>query len=91
MEAIERDGEIRVETAYSEQKRTIELKITDTGMGIPENARLKLFDPFFTTKDTGTGLGLSISHGVVQRHGGTISFESRVGKGTTFVISVPVA
>jgi len=91
MEAIERDGEIRVETAYSELKRTIELKITDTGNGIPEDARLKLFDPFFTTKDTGTGLGLSISHGVVQRHGGSISFESQMGKGTTFVISLPVA
>jgi len=91
MEAIKRDGEIRVETAYSELKRTIELKITDTGNGIPEDARLKLFDPFFTTKDTGTGLGLSISHGVVQRHGGTISFESQMGKGTTFVISLPVA
>ncbi|MDY6988094.1 MAG: ATP-binding protein [Thermodesulfobacteriota bacterium] len=91
MEAIERDGEIRVETAYSELKRTIELKITDTGNGIPQDARLKLFDPFFTTKDTGTGLGLSISHGVVQRHGGSISFESQMGKGTTFVISLPVA
>jgi len=91
MEAIERDGEILIETAYNEPKRTIELKITDTGNGIPEEARLKLFDPFFTTKDTGTGLGLSISHGVVQRHGGSISFKSQMGKGTTFVISLPVA
>jgi two-component system NtrC family sensor kinase len=91
MEAIERDGEIRVETSYKEPKSAIELKISDTGHGIPEEARLKLFDPFFTTKDTGTGLGLSISHGVVQRHGGSITFASQVGKGTTFVISLPVA
>jgi len=91
MEAIERDGEIRVETSHDEPNRTIKLKITDTGQGIPEDVRLKLFDPFFTTKDTGTGLGLSISHGVIQRHGGHISFESQVGRGTTFTIVLPVA
>jgi len=91
MEAIERDGEIRVETSYDESNRSIELKITDTGHGIPEDVRLKLFDPFFTTKDTGTGLGLSISHGIIERHGGTISCESQVAKGTTFTISLPVA
>ena len=91
MEAIERDGKIRVETSHDEPRRTIELKITDTGHGIPEAARLKLFDPFFTTKDTGTGLGLSISHGVIQRHGGDITFESEVGRGTTFTITLPVA
>jgi two-component system NtrC family sensor kinase len=91
MEAIERDGKIRVETSHDESRRTIELKITDTGHGIPEDVRLKLFDPFFTTKDTGTGLGLSISHGVIQRHGGDITFESEVGRGTTFTITLPVA
>jgi signal transduction histidine kinase len=91
MEAIERDGEIRVETAYNEEDQAIELRISDTGSGIPEAARLKLFDPFFTTKETGTGLGLSISHGVIQRHGGRLTFESQIGKGTTFTISLPVA
>ncbi|MBW2018669.1 MAG: PAS domain-containing protein [Deltaproteobacteria bacterium] len=91
MEAIERDGEIRVETSYHESEQTIELKIKDTGRGIPEEARLKLFDPFFTTKDTGTGLGLSISHGIIERHGGSISFDSQVGQGTTFTITLPVA
>jgi signal transduction histidine kinase len=91
MEAIERDGEIRVETSHDEPRHTIALKITDTGHGIPDDVRLRLFDPFFTTKDTGTGLGLSISHGVIQRHGGNITFESQAGKGTTFTITLPVA
>jgi two-component system NtrC family sensor kinase len=91
MEAIERDGQIRVETSYDEPRRIVRLKVTDTGCGIPEDIRLKLFDPFFTTKDTGTGLGLSISHGIIERHGGSISSESRVGQGTTFTITLRVA
>lgn len=91
MESIERDGEIRLETSYDDGTRTILLRIKDTGRGIPEDIKLKLFDPFFTTKETGTGLGLSISHGIIQRHGGQISFESQEGKGTTFTIRLPVA
>jgi signal transduction histidine kinase len=90
MESIERDGEIRLETSYDEKAQTILLRIRDTGRGIPEDTKLKLFDPFFTTKETGTGLGLSISHGIIQRHGGRISFESQAGKGTTFTIELPV-
>jgi two-component system NtrC family sensor kinase len=90
MESIEQDGKIWVETAYDQGKRQMVLTIKDTGRGIPEDIKLKLFDPFFTTKDTGTGLGLSISHGIIQRHGGGISFESQVGRGTTFTITLPV-
>jgi len=89
MEAIERDGEIRIETSYDGTKKNITLRISDTGHGISDEVRLKLFDPFFTTKETGTGLGLSISHGIIQRHGGEISCESRVGKGTAFTMTLP--
>ena len=89
MEAIERDGEISVETCYDGTKKNIMLRISDTGHGISDEVRLKLFDPFFTTKETGTGLGLSISHGIIQRHGGGISCKSKVGKGTTFTITLP--
>lgn len=90
MEAIGRDGEITITSSYDAQRKTISLKIKDTGPGIPEDVRLKLFDPFFTTKETGTGLGLSISHGIIERHGGTITCESHAGNGTTFVVTLPI-
>jgi two-component system NtrC family sensor kinase len=70
----------------------IEILFTDTGCGIsPENLN-KLFDPFFTTKDVGhgTGLGLSVSYGIVERHGGTIWVQSKVGKGSTFKVWLPI-
>ncbi len=71
----------------------LEIKIADTGRGIPEEIRNRIFDPFFTTKDVGkgTGLGLSISHGIIQDHGGRIELDSEIGKGTTFRIYLPLA
>lgn len=71
-----------------------EIRITDTGTGIPENIRHKIFDPFFTTKEVGkgTGQGLAIAHSVVvDKHHGSIRVESEVGKGTTFVIRLPLS
>jgi two-component system NtrC family sensor kinase len=69
----------------------IEILCTDTGCGIPSENLNKLFDPFFTTKEVGhgTGLGLSVSYGIVERHGGTIWVQSKVGKGSTFKIWLP--
>jgi signal transduction histidine kinase len=71
----------------------VEIRISDTGTGIPENIRHRIFDPFFTTKDVGkgTGQGLAIARStVVDKHGGQINFESTVGKGTTFIIRLPI-
>jgi DNA-binding response OmpR family regulator len=71
----------------------VEISIADTGTGIPESARDKIFDPFFTTKTVGrgTGQGLAISHSViVNKHGGTLRFETECGKGTTFIIRLPL-
>ncbi|MBI5315340.1 MAG: PAS domain S-box protein [Nitrospirae bacterium] len=71
----------------------VEVRIADTGMGIPESIRHKIFDPFFTTKDIGkgTGQGLAIARSVVvDKHQGTITVESQVGKGTTFLIRLPL-
>ncbi|MCH7908104.1 MAG: histidine kinase, partial [Candidatus Hydrogenedentes bacterium] len=71
----------------------IEIEIADTGSGIPESILEKIFDPFFTTKEVGkgTGQGLAIAHSViVDKHHGTISCRSEVGKGTTFTISLPL-
>lgn len=71
--------------------RRVELVVADTGAGIPDDIRSKVLEPFFTTKDPGkgTGLGLSLVHEIVQRHGGSLEFDSRVGQGTTFVVSLP--
>ena len=71
-----------------------EIRIADTGGGIPEAIRSKIFDPFFTTKEVGkgTGQGLAIARSVVvDKHGGTITAESELGQGTTFVIRLPLA
>jgi signal transduction histidine kinase len=69
----------------------VEVKVTDTGPGIPTEVVPRIFDPFFTTKDVGegTGLGLSIVHELVARHSGTIEVETEVGKGTTFTVTLP--
>ena len=71
-----------------------EVRIQDTGTGIPENLRTKIFDPFFTTKRAGkgTGQGLALVHTViVEKHHGSVEIESEVGQGTTFIIRVPLA
>ncbi|HID95249.1 MAG TPA: PAS domain S-box protein [Candidatus Latescibacteria bacterium] len=70
----------------------LEIEFSDTGCGIPPENLNKIFDPFFTTKQegNGTGLGLSITHGIVQGHGGDISVESKVGRGSTFTVRLPI-
>ena len=70
-----------------------EIRIGDSGCGIPPEIRPRIFDLFFTTKDVGkgTGQGLAICRAVVvEKHGGTITFESEVGKGTTFIVRIPI-
>lgn len=71
----------------------VEVRIADTGVGIPKEARDRIFDPFFTTKEVGrgTGQGLALARAiVVEKHGGTLTFETELGKGTTFVIRLPI-
>lgn len=84
-------GTITIKT--SKHGNGVEISISDTGGGIPEEIRTKIFDPFFTTKEVGkgTGQGLAISHAViVEKHGGSIDFDTAMGQGTTFFISLPV-
>lgn len=83
-------GKIKVQTRNCPE--WVEIRIQDTGSGIPENVRARIFDPFFTTKEIGkgTGQGLAIAHSVVvDKQGGTIHFETEEGKGTTFIIRLP--
>ena len=80
---------IEIETDKNNNSQVV-IKICDTGIGIsPENIK-KIFLPFFTTKPQGTGLGLSISNKIVKEHNGTIEFESEIGKGSIFLIKLPV-
>jgi PAS domain S-box-containing protein len=71
---------------------SIEITFTDDGPGISEEDLNRIFDPFFTTKEVGkgTGLGLSLCHGIVQTHGGRIYAKSKLGKGATFVVEIPI-
>jgi signal transduction histidine kinase len=85
-------GKIRVATRVLGDQ--VEIEISDTGKGIPVEVRSRIFDPFFTTKDVGkgTGQGLAIARSViVDKHGGTLHFETEVGQGTSFYIRVPIA
>jgi two-component system NtrC family sensor kinase len=91
-EAMEDNGKLSITTRMNSISDSIELEFKDTGQGISEENLEKIFDPFFTTKDVGhgTGLGLAISYGMIKGHRGTISVESKVGKGTTFTVSLPI-
>jgi two-component system NtrC family sensor kinase len=72
------------------RKDYMEVKITDTGQGIPEEDLSRIFEPFYTTKkQKGTGLGLAVTWGIIDNHNGTIDVESELGKGTTFTIRLP--
>ncbi len=90
-EALPRGGEIRIKT-FSQGDQVI-LEVMDTGMGIKREHLKKVFEPFWSTKgvSAGTGMGLAVSHGIISRHGGTISVESQEGKYTTFTVMLPLA
>ena len=84
-------GKITITTSHD--RRDAIIRISDTGMGIPENIRSRIFEPFFTTKaiGKGTGQGLSIVYSVVvEKHGGTLEVTSEVGVGTTFEVRLPL-
>jgi PAS domain S-box-containing protein len=90
-QSIEERGEINIKTRA--ENGYVEIKITDTGAGIPKENLPRVFDPFFTTKEVGkgTGLGLNVVYNIIQKHHGNIDVKSNVGKGTTFTIRIPVA
>jgi len=89
-QAISKKGDITISTALENEFAII--KISDNGKGIPEDNINKIFDPGFTTKQqgVGTGLGLSIVYNIIQKHKGNITAKSKVGKGTTFIIKLPL-
>lgn len=90
IQSIVEMGKICITTSV--QGRQIVISIRDTGNGMTEKVKTHLFDPFFTTKaiGEGTGLGLSISYGIIEKHGGKIEVKSEVGKGSEFLIILPI-
>jgi signal transduction histidine kinase len=79
-------------TSGKDVKKFMQIKFVDTGGGIEKNDLEKIFEPFFTTKPEGkgTGLGLSISYSIIERHGGNLEIDSKVGVGTTVTINLPI-
>lgn len=84
----ERNGRVLFKTYRVNALKQVVIKISDTGIGISAEELEQIFDPYFTTKIEGTGLGLSIAQRIIEEHGGSISVESEVGKGTTFKVSL---
>lgn len=89
-EAMPNGGQLTITTDLSEDKKAIEIRFIDTGVGIPAEHINKIFDPFFTTKPSGTGLGLAICYGIIQQHNGAIEVKSEPGRGTVFTLYLPL-
>jgi len=90
IDATDPGGKIRFASRLVPEKGAVEITVSDTGGGIPEQALGRIFDPFFTSKESGTGLGLAITHGIIEQHDGSIDVESKEDEGTTFRIHLPV-
>jgi two-component system sensor histidine kinase HydH len=87
-QAIDNSGTIDIRS--SQEANSTKIEIHDSGPGIPDDILPKIFEPLFTTKQEGTGLGLSSCKSIIEQHGGNISVKTEKGKGTTFVITLPI-
>ena len=91
VQAMQHGGTLTVQSDLIERDgaEMVQVRVTDTGQGIPPQILEKIFTPFFTTKAQGTGLGLAISHRLIEQQGGRLSVVSEDGKGTTFTVELP--
>ena len=89
LQAMPEGGRLRL-TAQRFEGKEVLIKIVDTGEGIPRENLGKIFDYYFTTKEKGMGLGLPLAHKIIQEHGGAIEVKSEVGKGTRFLVHLPI-
>ena len=87
IEATGGSGEVRVETRSN--NGSVEISVSDTGCGVPDEEMDKILQPFYSTKERGTGLGLAISSRIVEAHKGKLHITSKVGEGSTFVVEIP--
>jgi signal transduction histidine kinase len=84
-------GRITIQTRHD--GKDVEIRVSDTGTGIPEFARPHIFEPFFTTKGVGSGTGQGLAvvyNSIVKKHGGTAHFETETGVGTSFILRLPI-
>jgi signal transduction histidine kinase len=94
-QAMTTGGRLKIEVRENEEADTVEVKVQDTGVGIPPDQLRQIFEPFFTTKQPdeygrgGTGLGLSVCRQIIELHHGRIRVESVAGKGSTFTLKLP--
>jgi signal transduction histidine kinase len=90
VDAMPQGGHVSLETSIENERAVV--RVADTGIGMTETVRRRCLEPFFSTKgEHGTGLGLSMVYGIVERHRGQLEIESAIGKGTTFIIRLPLA
>ena len=95
-QAMPRGGHLRLEVRENTRTQMVELSITDSGIGIPPDRLRLIFEPFYTTKEPdanghgGTGLGLSVCRQIIEQHQGRIRVESLVGKGSSFIVKLPI-
>jgi two-component system sensor histidine kinase AtoS len=90
IQAMPAGGTLRVEVKWRPGARYVQIAVADTGIGIAPELRDHVFEMFFTTKESGTGLGLPLVQRIVYNHQGFVEFESETGKGTTFIVRLPV-
>ncbi len=83
-------GEVTVRTEYNDELQMVTIEVSDTGCGIPEEAKSRLFEPYFSTKKSGTGLGLAIVNTIISDHNGYIRVKDNQPRGTKFIIELPV-
>jgi signal transduction histidine kinase len=96
-QAMPRGGRLKIELIENHKTRMAEIRVSDTGVGIPPERLRMIFEPFFTTKEPdehghgGSGLGLSVCRQIIEQHNGRIRVESVTGKGSTFTVKLPLA
>lgn len=90
IQATPSGGTLSINAYLNDSQRDVFIKIKDSGIGIPKENLSKIFQPYFSTKEKGTGLGLSIAYRIISDHKGKIEVESELGKGTVFIVSLPI-
>ena len=88
LEAMEQGGQLMVRTYPT--RKSVALDLIDTGRGVDDNTVLHMFEPFYSTKEGGSGLGLPTARKIIEAHGGRISVQSEVGRGTKFMLEFPI-